>query len=61
MLHDLIDSLEAGQSLKLPSLAATLDLIASKGPDGRYLPFLKAAGGSSWCIFSAYAIGILLH
>lgn len=36
MLHDLVDTIEAGQILKLPALADTLDLIANEGPDGRY-------------------------
>lgn len=32
-LHDLVDTLEPGQIIKLPALAATLELIASEGPD----------------------------
>jgi gamma-glutamyltranspeptidase len=30
-----MDELEAGQNLTLPELAATLELIAVKGPDGQ--------------------------
>lgn len=39
MLHDLVDNLEAGQILKLPQLAATLDLLATEGPDGLFSIF----------------------
>ncbi|KAJ1524883.1 hypothetical protein ONE63_009747 [Megalurothrips usitatus] len=52
ILHDFIDPLEAGQSIKRPTLAATLELIAKEGPDVFYngsvsKEILAAVQGSS--------------
>ncbi|KAK3918648.1 Glutathione hydrolase 7 [Frankliniella fusca] len=51
-IHDLVDTLEAGQILKLPSLASSLELIGREGPGAFYngsiaLEILSAVTGSS--------------